>query len=91
MLNAYRNAIRQFADLQRRRGLPGQYIRHQIMPDEVNDPTLVSQRVYGVRGEAQAVMAAAGVSYCWEPLPQEEIILPTPLQLRQLKQLHGEG
>lgn len=89
MLNLYRNAIRQFADLQARRGLSGQFIRHQVMADEVNDPTLVSQRVYGTRNEAQAVMAAAGVSFIWEPLPMEEIILPRPAQLLQIKRLTG--
>lgn len=89
MLNTYRNAIRQFSDMQRRRGLAGQFIRYQIMPDEVNDPTLISQRAYGNRNEAQAVMAAAGTSFIWEALPEDEIILPTPVQLRQIKQMHG--
>lgn len=92
MINAFRNAIRQFSDMQRRRGLVGQFIRYQIMPDEVNDPTLISQRVYGVRTETQAVMAAAGTSFIWEELRAgEEIILPTAMQLRQIKQMYGEA
>lgn len=89
MLNLYRNAIRQFSDLQARRGLSGQFIRHQIMADEVYDPTLVSQRVYGNRNEAQAILAAAGLSFVWEPLPMVEIILPRPAQLLQIKRLTG--
>lgn len=32
-------------------------IRHHVLPDEVRDPTLVSQRVYGRRDEFLAVMA----------------------------------
>lgn len=49
MLNPYHNAIRQYGELQARRGLTGQYIRYQVLPDEVLDHTLVSFRVYGVR------------------------------------------
>lgn len=89
MLNAYRNAIRQFSELQSRRGLPGQFIRHQVMADEVNDPTLISQRVYGTRAEAQAVMAAAGVSFIWEEIPLDEIILPRQDQLLKIKRMTG--
>lgn len=89
MLNPYHNAIRQYCELQAKRGLTGQYIRYQILPDEVLDHTLVSFRVYGVRTEADVVRVAAGVSGIWEPLPQIEIILPTALQLAQLKKEYG--
>lgn len=47
MRNPYHNALRQYCELQARRGLTGQYIRYQILPDEVLDHTLVSFRVYG--------------------------------------------
>jgi hypothetical protein len=91
MLNDYHNAIRHYCELQRKRGRTGQYIRYQILPDEVYDQTLVSQRVYGVRTEADVVQMAAGVNGIWEPLPQIEIILPTAMQLMQLKRAYGVG
>jgi hypothetical protein len=62
MLNEYLNAVRQFCELQAKRGRTGQFIRYQILADEVNDPTLVSFRVYGTRDEANVVMVAAGGS-----------------------------
>ena len=36
MLNPYHNAIRQYCELQARRGLTGQYIRYQVLPDEIS-------------------------------------------------------
>lgn len=89
MLNEYLNAIRQFCELQRKRGRTGQFVRYQILADEVNDPTLVSFRVYGVRSEANVVMIAAGTNGIWEQLPEDEIILPLPQQLQQLKAMYG--
>ncbi len=89
MQNPYLNALRHYCELQRKRGRTGQYIVYQILPDEVYDQTLVSQRVYGVRTESAVIRIAAGVSGIWEALPQIEIVLPTGLQLMQLKQLYG--
>lgn len=88
-MNEYLNAIRNYCELQRRRGRAGQFVLYQILPDEVSDPTLVSQRVYGVRSNANVVMIAAGTNGIWEELPQQEIILPTPAQLQQIKRLYG--
>ena len=88
MLNEYLNAVRQFCELQAKRGRTGQFIRYQILADEVNDPTLVSFRVYGVRTEASVVMVAAGTNGIWEQLPESEIILPLPQQLQQLKTMY---
>lgn len=87
-MNEYLNAIRQFCELQAKRGRTGQFIRYQILADEVNDPTLVSFRVYGVRTEANVVMVAAGTNGIWEQLPETEIILPLPQQLQQLKTMY---
>lgn len=89
MLNEYLNAVRQFCELQAKRGRTGQFIRYQILADEVNDPTLVSFRVYGVRTEANVVMVAAGTNGIWEQLPETEIILPLPQQLQQMKAIYG--
>lgn len=89
MLNEYLNAIRQFCELQAKRGRTGQFVRYQILSDEVNDPTLVSFRVYGTRDEANVVMVAAGTNGIWEQLPENEIILPLPQQLQQLKAAYG--
>ena len=89
MLNEYINAVRQFCELQAKRGRTGQFIRYQILADEVNDPTLVSLRAYGVRSNANVVMVAAGTNGIWEQLPETEIILPLPQQLQQMKSFYG--
>lgn len=86
MKNDFRNAIRDLIEKLKKRGLAGQYIRWQINKDEINDPTLVSQRAYGSRDYADVVMVACGTSGIWEELPRIEIILPTMLQIIQLQQ-----
>ena len=92
MKNDFRNAIRDLIEKLKKRGLTGQYIHHQINKDEINDPTLVSQRAYGSREYADVVMVACGTSGIWEELPRAEIILPTMLQIIQLQQqFHRDG
>jgi len=63
--------------------------RYDSLPDEEWDLTLVSQRVYGNRNEALAVMAAAGLDRVDQPLTQRRLILPTPIQLEAFKRLTG--
>lgn len=89
MFNDYRNAIRDLIDLLRRRGQSIQYISWQVNVDEVNDPTLLSFRAYGSREYSDVVMVACGTSFIFEQLPETEIILPTLLQIRQLRTLYG--
>lgn len=88
MINIYHNAIRDLVDLSSRKGKTGQYVRYEIGADEVNDPTLVAYRVYGNRDDYDVVMVCAGTNAIWQPLPQREIILPTPMQLIALKRTY---
>ena len=60
-------------------------VRHHVLPDEVRDPTLVSERVYGRRDEFLTVMIAAGIATVDQPLPARTITLPTEAQLSQIK------
>ena len=88
MKNIYHNAIRDLVDLSSRKGKTGQCIRYEIGIDEINDPTLVALRVYGNRDDYDVVMVCAGTNAIWQPLPQREIILPTPMQLIALKRAY---
>lgn len=64
-------------------------IFHDVTPDELYDPTLVSERVYGRRDEYLVVMAAAGIDTVDQPLPQRQIVLPTEAQLYAIKRRAG--
>lgn len=64
-------------------------IIHDVAPDEVNDPTLISQRVYGTRYEVLAVLASARVDVPDAPIPQTRIILPAVEDLRKIKRKSG--
>lgn len=66
-----------------------QAIFYETKPDEVNDITLVSQRVYGRRDEYLAVMASAGLDMVDQPLTQRRLILPTEGQLYAIKRRTG--
>ncbi|MEY2864683.1 MAG: hypothetical protein RLY58_2390 [Pseudomonadota bacterium] len=88
-MNAYRNAIRDQIEFLRRQKQSKQFLLWQIGADEAEDATLVSLRAYGTREHADVVMVACGVSGIWEVLPEVEVVLPTLLQIRQLRQLHG--
>lgn len=64
-------------------------IFYQALPDEAWDLTLVSARVYGNRNEFLVIMAAAGLDRADMPLPQMQLILPTPQQLLTMKRKSG--
>lgn len=64
-------------------------IRHYVLPDEVMDLTLISQRVYGRRDEYLAVMASAGLDTVDQPVPITMLVLPTESQLYQIKRRSG--
>ena len=83
---AFVREIRRFAD-QVKPWEPA--IRHHVLPDEMMDATLVSQRVYGRRDEYLAVMAAAGIDTPDQPLPARTIVLPGEAQLTQIKRRTG--
>lgn len=64
-------------------------VRYFPHPDEEYDLTLMSQRVYGNRDEYLAVMAAAGLDRCDQPLPMKEIVLPNKAALERIKKQTG--
>lgn len=64
-------------------------VRYHSRPDERNDLTLVSQRVYGRRDEFMAVMAAAGLDSVEQELSERLLILPTEAQLLAFKERAG--
>jgi hypothetical protein len=87
-MNEYLNAIRDLINLLKSKGRTGQYLRWNIMPDESNDATLVSYRAYGSREYANVVMIAAGTNSIADILPNEVIIMPTLMQIRQIQSLY---
>ncbi|MBX9901188.1 MAG: hypothetical protein K2Y28_10455 [Burkholderiaceae bacterium] len=60
-------------------------IRYFTQPDERNDLTLVSRRVYGRVDEFIVVMAAAGLDSVEQEMPEQLLVLPTESQLYQMK------
>lgn len=64
-------------------------IRYQVKPDEHNDLTLISQRVYGRRDEFLVVMASAGLADVEQPIREQLLVLPTEYQLAALKARAG--
>jgi hypothetical protein len=87
-MNEYLNAIRDLINLLKSKGKSGQYLRWNIMPDEANDATLVSYRAYGSRKYANVIMIAAGTNSIADILPNEVIIMPTLMQIRQIQSLY---
>lgn len=69
----------------------GTAIRYFTMPDERFDLTLVSQRVYGSRGEPLVVQAAAGLDSPELELTERAMVLPTASQLAAMKIRAGYG
>ena len=88
MKSIYHNAIRDLVDLSSRKGKTGQCVRYEIGTDEINDPTLVAYRVYGNRDDYDVIMVCAGTNTIYQPLPQQEIVLPTRMQLIALKRAY---
>lgn len=79
--------VRQFC--LRARGWTEGAVRVETTPAERMDITKLSQRVYGTRDEVLVVLAAAGMDMLTEPMPQQQIMLPTPGKLLQLKREAG--
>lgn len=70
MQNEYRVAIRKLLETSIRRGQQYNLRRYQIQVDEVNDPSLVSLRLYGTRKYSDVVLVACnGLSYAHELIP----------------------
>lgn len=67
----------------------GAAIRYFTKPDERLDLTLVSERVYGTRNESFVIQAAAGLDSIEYELTEQELVLPTAVQLRQMRRDAG--
>ena len=66
-----------------------EHVAYESKPDERLDPTLIARRVYGSRSDFLVVAAAAGLDSVERTLKEQTLILPTPRQLRTLKQNLG--
>ena len=88
--NTYLNAVRTQVDLLVRRSRTDKLITYDIGTDEVHDPTLISQRVYGTRDNVDVVMMLAGTNRIGESLPLIRIYLPTGAMLMGLKKSHAQ-
>lgn len=66
-----------------------QAVFYEIKPDELQDITLISRRVYGRPGEYLAVMAATGLDNFDMELVQKTVALPTEAQLMNFKRMSG--
>jgi hypothetical protein len=91
MRNDYLNAVRRMVDQINAYAVSGQFIKYQILDDEINDMTLTSLRVYGSREYADVICVCAGLDFVWQELPTTAIILPTKSDLIRLKQKHIGG
>lgn len=67
----------------------GEALRVFTNPGERFDLTAVSQRVYGTRTETLVIQAAAGLDNPEHELTERLLVLPTPAQLRAMKQAAG--
>ncbi|WP_289115200.1 hypothetical protein [uncultured Psychrobacter sp.] len=88
MKNIYLNAVRTHVDLLVRRARTDKLIAWDVGQDEEHDPTLIAQRVYGSRDDADIVMLCAGTNRIGEPLPRRIIYLPAPASVAALKREH---
>jgi hypothetical protein len=77
--------VRRVRDFAQRQPKWAECIVYRTLPDERWDMTLVSQRVYGNRGEFLTVMAAAGLDSVEVYLAERELVLPTARQLAEIK------
>ena len=89
-LNEYHNDIRRLIDKYKsRHGYGGRLFRYQVGNDELYDPSLISQRMYKTRAQADVVRLVTGVSFAHEALNIKIIILPTLQQIIALQKKHG--
>ncbi len=67
----------------------GDAIRYFTKPDERLDITLASMRVYNTRREALVIQAAAGLDSAETELKEQQLVLPTLSQLRDMRREAG--
>ncbi len=87
--NTYYNAIRSHVDLLARRGRYDRLVKWQVGADEIHDPTLIAQRVYGNRDYADIVMICAGTNRIGQPLPKRMIFLPLATSVMAIRRQHN--
>lgn len=76
MLNSYLNDIRKHIDQIVQIGNISNFHIYDVSLDEVNDPFLLSYRIYNTYKHYDVVLIACGVNGIWEPLPKKRIVLP---------------
>jgi nucleoid-associated protein YgaU len=64
-------------------------IRYRTTPGDRFDLMGVSRRIYGTPDEWMVIQAAAGLDSPELPLPEMDLILPTPAQLAAMKAAAG--
>ena len=90
MRNEFYNALRRHIEVnEKRTGYGGSLVVHQIGEDEVNDPSLVSLRVYGTRIHSDVVRLACGTSFTHELLPLKPVLLPSLNAVVTLQKKYG--
>lgn len=88
MINDYRNAIRDHIERLRNIGNLRNMIIWDVQVDEATDPTLLSNRAYNTRQHVDVVLVACGVSWIWEKLPEERIVLPLLRDVLALRKIY---
>lgn len=90
MRNEFYNALRRHIEVnEKRTGFGGSLTIYDIGEDEVNDPSLVSLRVYGTRQHSDVVRLACGTSFVHEPLSLGPVLLPSLNAVVQLQKAYG--
>ncbi|OTG87930.1 hypothetical protein B9T34_16300 [Acinetobacter sp. ANC 3813] len=86
MRNEFYIAIRRHIEVNAKRtGYGGSLTAYEIGEDEINDPSLVSQRLYGTRQHSDIVRLSCGTSFTHEPLPQKVFLFPSLNAIIQLQ------
>ena len=88
--NTYLNAVRTHVDLLVRRSRTDKLVIYDIGSDEVHDPTLISQRVYGSRDHTDIIMLCAGMNRIGEALSRHRIYLPAATTVMMLRKIHAQ-
>lgn len=86
MRNEFYIALRRHIEINTKRaGYGGALTGYEIGHDEINDPSLVSQRLYGTRQHSDIVRIVCGTSFTHEPLPLKLFLFPSLNAIIQLQ------
>ena len=90
MRNEFYIALRRHIEVNAKRtGYGGSLTAYEVREDEANDPSLVSQRLYGTRRHGDIIRLACGVSFAHEQLPQKVFLFPSLNAIVQLQKRYG--